>query len=214
MKKFKNIFNWKSNPVISSLLAANILSNSGWAFVSPILAIYVVNNIEGGTIQVIGICYFIYWMVKSILQLFISRSLDSVKGEGDDYVVLLLGQFFDVLVPLGFLFAHTPAELYLIYLIYGIGDALYVPPWNAIFTRHVDPERVSSQWSLDSTGFGFGAALAVVIGSSLAVALGFRTVFILVAAAEIIALVIISKMRPYFAGKEKKPIKYLFPLQK
>jgi len=214
MEKLKNIFNWKSNPIIGSLLVSNILSNTGWAFVSPILAIYVVNNIEGGTIQVIGICYFIYWIVKSILQLFISRSLDAVKGEGDDYMVLLLGQFLDVLVPLGFLFAHTPVELYLIYLIYGIGDALYIPPWNAIFTRHVNPNRVSFQWSLDSSGFNLGAAFAIVIGSSLAVAFGFRTVFALVAVAEIIGLVIIGKMRPYFVGKKKKPIRYFFPLQR
>ncbi len=213
MRKLKNIFDWKSNPIIGSLLLSNILSNTGWAFISPILAIYIVKNIQGGTIQVIGVCHFIYWVVKGTLQLFVSDSLDKVKGEGDDYFTLLLGQFLDTLVPLAFLFAHTSMELYLIYFIYGIGDALYVPPWNAIFTRHVNPNRVSSQWSLNSTGFNLGSALAIIVGSSLAVAFGFRMVFVLVTIAQIISLVIISRMRSHFVGKTKKPSKYFFPLQ-
>ena len=214
MSKIKNFFHWKTNSIISSLLVSNILSNTGWAFISPILAVYVVRNINGGTIQAIGICYSIYWVVKGVLQLFIAKSLDKVRGEGDDYFALLLGQLLDTVVPIAFLFAHSAAELYLIFFIYGIGDALYVPPWNAIFTRHVNPDQVSSQWALDSSGFNLGAAIAIVTGSALAVAFGFRTVFVLVAIAQIISLVIIFRLGRHFRGKSKIPVKYFFPMAK
>ncbi len=213
MNTLKRLFKWKANPITKSLLISDVLCNTGWAFVSPILAIYVIDNIKGGSIQVVGVCFFIYWIVKGLLQLFVSDSLDKVKGEGDDYFTLLLGRFFNILVPIAFLFARTPIELYLIYFIFGVGDALYVPPWNAIFTRHVNPNRVSFQWSLGSTGFNLGAAMAIIIGSSFAVAFGFRMVFILVAIAQIVGFTIILRMRPYFVGKKKTTVKYFFPLK-
>jgi len=213
MDKLKKLLRWKADPITKALIVSSVLSNTGWAFINPILAIYVINNIKGGSIQVIGVCYFIYWVVKGLLQLFVADSLDKVKGEGDDYFTLLLGRFFVALVPIAFLFAKTPAELYLIFFVFGIGDALYVPPWNAIFTRHVNPNRVSFQWALNSTGFNLGAAMAIIIGSSFAVAFGFRTVFVLVAIAQIISLVIITRMRSYFVGKKKTEVKYFFPLE-
>ena len=214
MNTIKKLLHWKENPIINSLLVANILSNTGWAFISPILAIYVVRNIQGGTVQAIGVCYFIYWVVKGVLQLFIAKSLDKVKGEGDDYFSLLLGQLLDTIVPLAFIFAHSVNELYLIFFIYGIGDALYIPPWNALFTRHVNPNKVSSQWALDSSGFNLGAAIAIVAGSALAVAFGFRTVFVLVAIAQIISLITIFRLGSSFKGKQKVLVKYFFPLEK
>jgi MFS family permease len=143
MITLKNLFREKFHPVIKTLLINNILSMTGWAFMSPIFAIYVVQNVKGGSIKAVGICYFLYWIIKGPLQLFISDYLDRVEGEADDYFTMLLGQFLDMLVPIALLFSKTTGELYLIFLIYGIADALYVPPWNAIFTRYINPKRVS-----------------------------------------------------------------------
>lgn len=213
MVKIKELFKEKMHPVVRTLLINNILSLTGWAFISPIFAIYVVQNVKGGSIKAVGICFFIYWIVKGFLQLFISDYLDRVEGEADDYFTLILGQFLNMLVPLAFLFSKTTGELYLIYCIYGIADALYVPPWNAIFTRYINPKRVSFEWTLNSTGFNFGSAIAILIGSSLALVFGFPLIFFFVALSQGISLVVLLSMKRYFIHKKKTPSEYYFPFR-
>jgi len=213
MIKIKELFKEKMHPVVRTLLINNILSLTGWAFISPIFAIYVVQNVKGGSIKAVGICFFIYWIIKGFLQLFISDYLDKVEGEADDYMTLVLGQFLNMLVPLALLFSKTTGELYLIYCIYGIADALYVPPWNAIFTRYINPKRVSFEWTLNSTGFNFGSAIAILIGSSLALVFGFPLIFFFVALSQGISLVVLLSMKRYFIHKKKTPSEYYFPLR-
>jgi len=213
MVKIKELFREKMHPVVRTLLINNILSLTGWAFISPIFAIYVVQNVKGGSIKAVGICYFTYWIIKGLLQLFISNYLDRVEGEADDYMTLVLGQFLNMLVPIALLFSKTTGELYLIYCILGIADALYVPPWNAIFTRYINPKRVSFEWTLNSTGFNFGSAIAILIGSSLALIFGFPLIFFFVALSQGISLVILLSMKRYFLRKKKTPSEYYFPFR-
>jgi len=213
MVKFADLFKERIHPVIKILLINNILSLTGWAFVNPIFAIYVIQNVHGGSIKTVGICYFIYWVVKGSLQLFISHYLDRVEGEADDYFTLVLGQFLNMLIPIALLFSSNSNELYFIFCIYGIADALLYPPWNAIFTRYINPKRVSFEWTLNSTGFNFGSAIAILIGSSLALIFGFPLIFFFVALAQGISLGVLLSIRKYFIHKKKSPTEYYFPLK-
>jgi len=213
MVKLQELFKQKMHPVVRTLMITNILTLTGWAFISPIFAIYVVNKIKGGSVQVVGICFFIYWVVKALLQIFISDYLDKLEGEADDYFTLLLGQFLNMVIPLAFLFSKTSGELYFIFFVYGIADALYVPPWNAIFTRYINPKRVSFEWALNSTGFNLGSALAILIGSSLTLIFGFPLIFFFVALCQAISLVTLFSLKKYFVHKKKISPEYYFPFK-
>ena len=213
MIKLQELFKEKMHPVVKTLLITNVLSITGWAFVNPIFAVYVINNIKGGSLEAIGICWFIYWLVKAILQIFVSDSLDKVDGESDDYFTLLLGQFLVILVPLALLFSKNASELYFIFLIYGIADALYVPPWNSIFTRYINPRRISFQWALNSTGYNLGSAFAILIGSFLALTFGFPLIFVIVFLVQVISLVNLLSIKKYFLHKKKEKKEYFFPLK-
>lgn len=213
MVLIKNLFREKLNPVIKNLLLLNILNITGWAFVNPIFAIFVLNRIEGSTVKTIGLCYFFYWVIKAILQLFVSDYLDRVKGEADDFFSLLVGQFINTLVPLLLLFSHNVLEIIIIFIFYGIGDALAVPAWNSLFTRHLNPKRISFEWALNSTGFNLGSAIAILIGSSLVFLFGFPFVFLIVFICQLIGLILLLSMRNHFLRKIKEPIDYFFTLK-
>ncbi|MCD6568715.1 MFS transporter [bacterium] len=206
---------WKEkiNPITGRLLLTNIINTTGWAFVNPIFALYVVRNINGANVKTIGIAYFIYWVVKAVLQLFISDYLDRMKGEMDDYTALLAGQFLVSLVPFLLIFTKTPFELYLVFFLYAIGDAFWVPSWNSLFTRHVNPKRVSFQWALNSTGFNLGSAVAILIGSSFALAFGFPAVFVAVTIVQIISFFTLYSLKKHFYKKAKTPVKYFFAIK-
>ncbi|MFA5392437.1 MAG: MFS transporter [Candidatus Paceibacterota bacterium] len=213
MVKFIDFFKEKVHPVIRALLINNVLSLTGWAFINPIFAIYVIQSIHGGSIKTVGVCYAIYWVVKGFLQLFVSHYLDRVEGEADDYFTLVLGQFLNMLVPIALFFSKNSNELYFIFCIYGIADALLYPPWNAIFTRYINPKRVSFEWALNSTGVNFGSAVAVLIGSSLVLIFGFPLIFLFVIVAQGISLGVLLSIRRYFVHKKKSSIEYYFPFK-
>lgn len=213
MTIIKNLFREKLNPVIKNLLILNILNISGWAFVNPIFAIFVLEQIQGATIKTVGLLYFFYWVIKATLQLFISDYLDRVKGEADDFFALVTGQFLNTLVPILLMFSHNVLEIYIIFIIYGIGDAMAVPSWNSLFTRHINPKRVSFEWALNSTGFNLGSAFAILIGSSLATVFGFPFVFLIVFICQLIGLILLLLIRKHFIGKKKESIDYFVTLK-
>lgn len=170
------------NRVIKFLIASSALLYSGWGFVMPVFAIFIVQNIvEGGPTEaakVAGFAFFIYWSVKSLLQIPISRHLDEHSGEKDDFWFMVLGMIIAGLPPFGFLLASAAWHIYAFEVVHALGMALFVPSWNAIFTRHMDKGREAFEWGIDSTFLGLGAAVTGAIGGIMAALFGFTAIFI------------------------------------
>ena len=160
----------------------------------PILAIYIINNINGGSAEVAGIAGGIYWIVKSILQLPIARYLDKHHNEKDDYHGMLIGGLISAWVPIGLLYSSEIWQLYSLQAIYGLGMALCVPAWGGIFIRHMDKGKEASTWSIESSLLGIGIGLAGITGGILVSTFGFIYIFLLVStfgALSVIALLFI-----------------------
>ena len=87
------------NKVIKILVLSDLATLFGWGLVSPILAIFIIGQIQGGDARVAGMAVGIYWLVKSALQVPISRYLDRNHGEKDDYYFLIIGTFLASLSP-------------------------------------------------------------------------------------------------------------------
>lgn len=167
------------NKVIRTMVVADFFYNSAFASFGPVFAIFITSQIAGGSAKVAGLAASIYWIVKSVFQLPIARFLDTTDGERDDFWAMFFGYFLSGLVPLLYIFAKTPAHLYLIQAIYGLIMAWAVPAWYSIFTRHVDKWRISFEWSLDSVfSVGLAASAATALGGFIADRFGFTVLFI------------------------------------
>lgn len=189
----------KVNRVIRTLVTSDFLLISGFAVFGPIFAVFITEKIQGGSLEIIGFTAAIFQIVKSSLQIPIANYLDKNHGEKDDFYSLILGSFLIALVPFLYIFAFKPIHLYLINAIYGMGAAFAIPPWNAIFTRHIDKMHESTDWAVESVSIGIGAASAAALGGILAEKFGFQVVFLvagLVAIAGAITLIkIYSELR-------------------
>lgn len=186
----------KINKVIKVLVASDLVLLFGWGLISPILAIFIAQNIQGGDVRVAGAAIGIYWLSKSALQIPIAHILDKEKGEKDDYYALIGGIMIASLAPIGFIFARTPLHIYLLQLVNALGMAFVVPSWSAIFTRHIDDGREALSWSLDSSALGIGSGVAGILGGVIAEVFGFIPLFIGVAVSGFLAstlLLLISK---------------------
>ena len=166
------------NKVVKILVLSDLALMFGWGLITPILAIFITQQIQGGDARVAGIAVGIYWLFKSLLQIPIGSYLDKNHGEKDDYYFLIGGTLLASLVPLGFIFATLPWHMYLLQGIHALGAALSLPPWCGIFTRHINKGKEAQSWALDSSALGIGAGVAGIIGGVVAKTFGFVPLFV------------------------------------
>src|SRR4030042_5207084 len=138
------------NKVVKILIFSDFFIFFGFGLFAPIFAVFITKQILNANMVTIGIATMIYWTVTSLLRIPISRFLDKTDGEFDDFISLILGSFILVLVPILYIFAKIPTHIFIIMGFYGLGTALAIPPWYAIFTRHIDKTKEAFTWSMET----------------------------------------------------------------
>ncbi len=169
----------KINQVVRTLVLADFFVNAGFSVFAPVFAIFVTKQIVGGSLEVLGFGAAIVQLCKIAVELPLAKILDKNHGEYDDFYSLIFGSTLIAAVPFLYLIASEVTHLYLIQALYGVGIAFVIPPWYAIFTRHIDKLQASFEWSLDSISIGLASAGASAIGGVLAQRAGFHSVFII-----------------------------------
>lgn len=170
----------KVNEVIRFLTFSDILMLSGWGLISPIIAVFFAEQIEGGGVALAGLAAMAYFLTKSILQVPVARFIDLKKGEWDDYWIMITGSIIISISAFLYIFSSLPWHVLAIQMLYGIGGALSYPAWLAIFTRHIDKHEEGFEWSLYFSATDVGAAIAGGLGGLLAATLGYDLVFAIV----------------------------------
>ena len=197
------------NRVIRTLVTSDFLLISGFAVFGPVFAVFITQEIEVGSLAIIGFTAAIFQITKSSLQIPIANYLDKNHGEKDDFYSLIIGSFLIALVPFLYLFASRPIHLYLVNVVYGMGAAFAIPPWNAIFTRHIDKMHESTDWAVESVSIGIGAASAAALGGILAEKFGFQVVFTVAGFVAIAGAITLIKI--YADLRTKVPRHQVFP---
>ncbi len=196
------------NRVILSLVFLDFFLNGALGTLAPFFAVFVSENVAGGTITAAGVAVAIFWIVKSLAQLPIARWLDRTDGETDDFWALFFGYLGASGVPMIYFFATDIWHVYAAQAWFGFCMAWAVPAWFSIFTRHLDKFRIGFEWSLYSV-FSVGAATAIsgVLGGFLVDRFGFRVIFViagvLMFAATLGLLTIRKRLYPARDGLEK-----------
>lgn len=191
------------NKVVKTLIFYDLLLLFGWGLVVPILAIFIMESIQGGNTQVAGLAIGIYWLGKSLLQVPIANYLDKNHGEKDDYYFLIFGTLLASLAPFGFIFASLPWHIYFLQVIHALGMASAIPAWAGIFTRHIDKGKEAQSWALDSSALGIGVGTAGIIGGTVANLFGFVPLFIGVGTFGIISALLLLPLKNELLPKGK-----------
>lgn len=192
----------KINQVILLIIISDFVLIAAFAFISPIFAVFVTQQIKNGTVAVVGFALTIYWVTKSILQLFVARYIDRNHGETDDFYFMIAGGFLNALTVSLYYFVTEVWQVYGLHLLYGISDAMLVPPFYAIFTRHIDKGQEGFEWSLYSSfALGASSALGAAVGGVLATLVGFRIIFPLAGLLVFIATIMLLFLRPFIRPK-------------
>ncbi len=185
------------NKTIKLLIISDIFVITGFGLIDPILAIYIKENLIGGTIFAAGIASTLFLVTKSIIQLPFSRYVDSHK---DKVRWLITGVFLISLVPFIYIFAKNINYVYIAQIIHGVGSGLAYPTWLSLWSTHLDKKHEGYEWSLYSTLTGLGTASTAAIGAAIAQFIGFVYTFLLVGLMSLLGGIILFAL-------EKKKIK-------
>lgn len=177
------------NRIIKYLTISDFAILTGFSFVAPIFAVFVLQNIEGGSLETAGFAISIQVFAKVLLEYPIARYLDKRRGDLDEFYFMVMGSVAISIIPLLYLSIKTSDQLYLVQFIYGIAAAMAYPAWMSLFTRHAEKEREGSQWAFYATIIGIGTAISAALGGVIGEKYGFPMVFWIVFAMSVIGTV-------------------------
>lgn len=190
------------NKAIKILVSSDLIMFGALGLITPFFAVFITNQIQGGSIEVIGFAAGIYAILKSLLQIPIGKFLDKTKGEKDDFCFLILGYLIVALVPIGYIFSFLPWHIYILQAIYAVGMAMAYPSWFAIFTRHIDKGKEAFEWSIWSTNIDLGVGVAGITGGILVTKFNFNFIFILATVLACISVLSLFIIKKYILSKK------------
>jgi MFS family permease len=171
----------KINKVVLTFIVSDFFFWSGWSFVSPIFAVFVVQKVVSANLFIVGAAASIYFLTKAITEIPIALYLDKKEGEKDDFYALILGLFLVGITALLFLSVRTVTALFLVMILQGIAFALYSVAWPSIFSRHLDRGSLGFEWALNRFAIDFISAFSALFSGGISLIFGFDAIFILAA---------------------------------
>ena len=121
------------NRVIKRLVISDFIFNFAFGLLGPIFAIFILRNVPGSSLRVIGLATTFYWISRTLSTVPLSRFMDKTDGERDEYYFSLAGSFIIASVPLFYLLISAPWHLYLIQLVYGLAASIAGPAPRGFF---------------------------------------------------------------------------------
>lgn len=185
------------------LIISDILILSSFGLVNPILAIFIKEDLAGGSIVAAGTAVAIFWGLKSVLQLPLSRIIDSRRKKTG---FLILGTLVIAIVPFIYMLSKNVYHIYVAQAIYAVGAAMAYPSWINLFTLHLDKKHRGFEWAVWSAGVGIGTGITAYLGAELAVLIGFRSVFLITGFFSVVGMLILFFIDRSYEKKMEKEI--------
>lgn len=177
------------NEFIFVMALADFVVVAAFGLVSPILAVYLTEQISNGSLEVIGFSSMIFFLTTALFRMPIAKVIDKNSAEYDDYYATLAGYFLISFIPFLYIFVSEPIHLYVVEGVHGLAVAMAYPGWMALFTRHIDKGKEGFSWSFYATSANIGAAIGAAVGGVVAQRVGFHFLFIMVGILSMIGTV-------------------------
>lgn len=169
----------KISLVVRFLVLSEFFVWGSWGLIYPILAVYIMDNISGGGVEVAGIAYGIFVLTRSLFQIPVAVIADNVKGEKDDFWFLIGGTLLLVFTPILMIFIDQIWQLYLVQIVHGLGNAAIYPTRMAIFTRHIDKKHEGLEWGIFQTLMDVSLSVSAFLGGFMVASFGWATLMII-----------------------------------
>jgi len=164
------------NRALRILLWTNALILMAGAMFGPIYAIFVEKI--GGNLMDASFAWGIF-AVSAGITTFISGYFSDRMKESELLVVAgyaIMGIGF-----VGYLFVGSVIALFIVEAIIGVGEAIFSPSFDSLYSRHLDGHRSGSQWGAWESMYYFVMTVGAVAGGYIANHFGFNVLFTIMA---------------------------------
>jgi MFS family permease len=183
------------NPFIRLMISADILINGATGLIGPVFAIFISNSIVGSSEMTAGIAAGLFLFTRSVAQIPIANFIDRNKGERDDFKFLVGFNLLAGLVPLFYLLISSELQLYAVQIVLGLCSAFTFPTFTALYTRHIDKDKIGTEWSIYYTFNDLSIAFFSAIGGFVAFKFGFHTLIMISAGLTILGTLVLLPAR-------------------
>lgn len=191
------------NRTLKLLVFSDIFVLTGFGLISPIMAIFIKENLIGGSIAAVGIAAAITTVLRCILQM----TFAYIAKPKHRYLLAVAGTFLIAVVPFIYLFSTNVTHIFIAATINGLGAGLANPAWFSLFAANLKKNARGWEWSIYSSSVGIGTATAAFVGSQLAMRFGFTPVFIVVGILAIIgSCILLGLSRAEMLDHEMKTV--------
>lgn len=176
------------NSVVKSYIMGESFLWSAWNLITPIFAVFVVNNIKYGDIQLAASGYSIYLVSRVIFELLVGPYL-SKSSDRKKFMTTIIGMLFLSVSYIGFSQSTQILQVFLFYATAGIGLGIATPAKNSLFSMHLDKNKEPAEWGI-ADGISFICmALATALGGFIAGQLGFKVLFYVAAVVNLVGVI-------------------------
>ncbi len=181
---------YQMNYIVRSFILSESFFWSGFNFISPLLSIFVVRYISGGTLATAAIGVSVYMISRVIFELFSGRLMEG-RDDKEKIRITILGLS---LVAIAFWSYHWTTNLttfYFVQILVGIGLGLASPPKASLFSQHLDKDKATNEWSIYDGLTFIGMSLAAALGGFVTQTYGFTLLF------KAAAILVLLSLIPY-----------------
>lgn len=161
------------NKALRILLITNSMIFLAAAMLGPIYALFIEKI--GGKLLDASFAGGILAFTAGLTVLLSGKYSDRIK---ENELVVVAGYS---IVGIGFLLytvANSIWSVFLIQILIGLGEAIYLPAFDALYSKHLDLNKSGTQWGMWESMRYFSTAAGAIIGGFIATKLGFNVLFL------------------------------------
>ncbi|MCB9802949.1 MFS transporter [Candidatus Nomurabacteria bacterium] len=162
------------NKALRILLSTNALALMAGAMLGPIYALFVEK--VGGDLMDASIAGGIFAFVAGLTTLISGKYSDRIK---QNELIVVLGYSIMGLGFFLYFWVDSIIFLFIVQAIIGLGEAIYSPAFDAVYSKHLDGHKSGTQWGAWESMNYFTTAIGAVVGGAIVTFLGFQTLFII-----------------------------------
>jgi MFS family permease len=178
------------------LWASGFMMLAGGLF-GPIYAVFVEEI--GGDVLTAGGAYSAFALSAGVLIFFLSKWEDHHKHAEK---LVIAGYVLALMGTLGYLFVKTPMHLFVVQIIFGIGEAIGTPAYDGIYSRNLDKGKYISEWGAWESMAWIIQGISAAVGGLIAAVFGFQVLFGIMAGLSLTGLLISIRMLRVHHGRK------------
>jgi MFS family permease len=163
-----------NNKALRFLLCTNGIILLAGAMLAPIYAIFVEE--VGGDVLDAGIAGGAFALAAGVTVLISGRLSDKLSRHREvvacGYAIMAVSFFL-------MLFVHAVWSLILVQIVMGLGEAIYLPAFDALYSQPLDDHKEGSEWGMWEALNYFTTAVGAIAGGIIVQYFGFDPLFVL-----------------------------------